>query len=135
VTTSTNQTTPATSIDTVVDGYFAMWNETDPAARRRTIQATWTADARYVDPMFAAQGADELDALVVGVHEHYPGHRFRRIGAVDSHRDRARWAWELYPVNPEGTPPIASGVDFAVLAADGRLREVTGFFEQPKQAA
>jgi hypothetical protein len=30
---------------------------------------------------------------------------------------------------------VAAGVDFAVLAADGRLRQVTGFLEQPASAA
>jgi hypothetical protein len=30
-----------------------------------------------------------------------------------------------------GEPPIAASVDFTVLAEDGRLREVTGFFERP----
>jgi len=57
------------------------------------------------------------------------------VGAVETHHDRARWGWELYPTGPEAGPPVAVGVDFAVLAPDGRLREVTGFFEQPKQAA
>jgi hypothetical protein len=49
---------------------------------------------------------------------------------VDAHHDRVRWSWEL--ATPEG-PAIATGVDFAVLAEDGRLREVVGFFE-PAQA-
>jgi hypothetical protein len=133
--TTNNQPLAANSLDAVVDGYFAMWNQTDPALRRQTIQSTWTADARYLDPLFAAQGADELDALVVGVHQAYPGHRFRLVGSIDTHHDRARWAWELYPVSPQGAAPVAIGVDVAVVAPDGRLHEVTGFFEQPKQAA
>jgi hypothetical protein len=123
--TETNGTTAATA---VVDGYFAMWNETDPAQRREVIEATWSPEASYVDPLFAADGPDALDAMVAGVHSQYPGHRFRLTGAVDIHHDRARWGWELAP---ESGPPVAVGVDFAVLDADGRLREVTGFFEQP----
>ncbi len=70
--------------------------------------------------------------MVTAVHQQYPGYRFRQIGAVDVHHDRARWAWEL--AGPNGSPPVAAGVDFAVLAPDGRLREVTGFFEQPAGA-
>jgi SnoaL-like domain len=136
MTTDNNQTPAATDrLERIVEGYFAMWNEADPAVRARTIQTTWAADARYLDPMFAATGADELDKLVVGVHQAYPGHRFRLVGSIDSHHDRARWAWELSPVSPAGAPPVAVGVDFAVLADDGRLREVTGFFEPPRQAA
>lgn len=82
-------TDTARPISTAVDGYFAMWNESDPQRRREVIAATWAQDAGYIDPMFAADGPEALDALV------------------------------------------AAGVDFAVLAADGRLRQVTGFFEPP----
>jgi hypothetical protein len=109
----------------VVDRYFAVWNETEPARRRELIASTWAPDAYYVDPLFEAQGGDALDATVAGVHSHYPGHRFQQVGQVDTHHDRARWAWEL--VGPDGAP-VAAGVDFAVLAGDGRLRQVTGFF-------
>jgi SnoaL-like domain len=109
------ETDAATPISTVVDGYFAMWNEADPARRRELIAAAWSPDARYVDPMFAADGADALDALVAGVHEQFPGHRFRLTSAVDVHHGRARWGWEL--AGPDGGAPVAGGVDFAVLAS------------------
>ena len=121
-----------TAIDTVVEGYFAMWNESDPQQRRAVIAATWAQDADYVDPLFGAQGHEALDAMVAAVHEQFPGHRFQLTGAVDLHHDRARWGWEL--AGPTGGPPAAAGVDFAVLAPDGRLRSVTGFLEPPAAA-
>ena len=127
------QTNAETVTSRVVESYFAMWNETDAARRRQAIEAAWSEDASYIDPMFAAEGPDALDAMVAGVHQQFPGHRFRLSGAVDVHHDRARWGWEL--AGPAGGPPIAAGVDFAVLAPDGRLREVTGFFEQPATGA
>ncbi len=128
-----NESNGATAIQGVVDGYFAMWNEANPTRRREVIEATWTSDASYVDPMFDAEGPDALDAMVAGVHEQFPGHHFRPTGAVDVHNDRARWDWEL--VGPDDGSTVVAGVDFAVLAPDGRLREVTGFFEQPTDAA
>ena len=117
----------------VVESYFAKWNETDPNCRRQAIEAAWTPDARYVDPLFSADGAAGLEALVVGVHERFPGHRFRLTGGIDVHHDRARRGWEL--CGPAGGSPVAAGVDFALLAPDGRLREVTGFFEPPAQTS
>jgi hypothetical protein len=123
----------ATNASTIVEAYFAMWNETDAARRRAAIERAWTPDASYLDPMFAAEGADGLDALVAGVHQQYPGHRFRLTDPVDAHHDRARWGWEF--VGPDGGTPIAAGVDFAMLAPDGRLRQVTGFFAAPAQPA
>jgi hypothetical protein len=116
----------AASAGKVVEAYFAMWNETDPARRRAAIEAAWSEQASYVDPMFSAEGADGLDALVAGVHQQFPGHQFRQTEAVDAHHDRARWGWEL--TGPDGSAPVAAGIDFAVLAPDGRLRAVTGFF-------
>jgi hypothetical protein len=122
-----------TNTSTIVDAYFAMWNETDPARRRAAIERAWTADATYLDPMFEAAGADGLDALVTGVHQQYPGHRFRLTDPVDVHHDRARWGWEF--VSPDGGTTVVAGVDFAVLAPDGRLRQVTGFFKAPASPA
>ena len=49
---------------------------------------------------------------------------------VDVHHDRAHWGWEL--VSADGVPYLA-GVDYALLSEDGRLREVTGFFEPAAQ--
>ena len=112
------------AIEQTVRQYFEMWNETDPVRRRELIERTWAPVASYLDPMFAADGYDGLDALVDGVRQQFPAHRFRLTGAIDTHHDRARWGWEL--AEP-GAAPIAAGVDFAIVAADGRLGEVTGF--------
>lgn len=109
----------------VVAGYFDLWNETDATARRAALAATWTADASYRDPLLAADGYDALDAMIAAVHAQYPGHRFAQTGPIDSYPGRARWPWAL--VGPGGTP-IVAGLDVAVLAADGRLQAVTGFF-------
>jgi len=122
------ETRVAAPIETIVDGYFAMWNETDADRRRDVIAATWTPSGSYVDPRFDADGYDALDALVAGVHETFPGHRFRLTTPVAVHHDRAYWGWDL--AGPDGAP-VVTGVDFAVLAPDGRLREVCGFYPVP----
>jgi hypothetical protein len=116
-----------THTTTAVEGYFAMWNETDPARRREVIDATFTDDASYVDPQFTADGRDGLDALAAGAQQQFPGHTFRLTTPVDVHHNRARWGWDL--VGPDGTAVVV-GVDFAMMSDDGRLRDVTGFFEQ-----
>jgi hypothetical protein len=116
----------------VVERYFAAWNEQDRARRRALLADAWTEDAVYVDPMFAAAGHAELDDMIAALHQQFPGHRFRKVGAVQAHHDRARWAWEL--ADPAGAA-AAAGVDFAVLAPDGRLAQVTGFLDaQPGPA-
>ena len=113
---------------TVVDAYFQIWNETDAVRRRAQLSEVWAPDAYYVDPMFSASGLDELGALISGLHQDYPGHSFRCTSAMDAHHDRARWSWDF--LSPDGTV-VMSGVDFALLTPDGKLRDVTGFFERP----
>jgi hypothetical protein len=117
--------TTTTDTARIVDAYFAMWNEEDETARAALIETAWTADARYLDPLLEADGADGLSTMVETVHGHYPGHRFRRTSGVDVHHDQARFAWEL--VGPDGSVTVA-GLDVAELASDGRLRRITGFF-------
>jgi hypothetical protein len=114
-----------------IDRYFAMWNETDAGRRRDLIAKTWTEDARYVDPMLEGEGRKGIDAMVAGVHARFPGYKFRRRGAIDLHHDRVRFSWELAP---EGGPVFADGVDFGVVAPDGRLQAITGFIDHAPAA-
>jgi hypothetical protein len=115
----------------LIDGYIAMWNETDAERRRDLIARTWTAAASYLDPVMQGEGQAGIDAMVQGVQERFPGYRFRRTSEVDGHHDRVRFAWEL---GPEGGPALAGGVDFGLVAED-RLQAITGFFDfAPKPA-
>ncbi|MFI5013555.1 MAG: nuclear transport factor 2 family protein [Hyphomicrobiales bacterium] len=122
-----------TNPNDLIDRYFAMWNETNAERRRDLIAATWADDARYVDPMLEGEGRKGIDAMVAAVHQRFPGLKFRRTGKIDLHHDRVRFSWELAP---DDGPVFADGVDFGVLAADGRLRAITGFIDHaPAQPA
>ncbi len=112
-------------VTTVVDTYLAMWNEDDPTARAGLIDGAWADDGSYVDPLLEATGPTALSQMVDGVHAQFPGHRFRRRSGIDAHHDRIRFAWDL--VAPDGAVTVA-GVDVGVLADDGRLASITGFF-------
>ena len=114
-------------IAAVVDNYIAMWNETAPERRRAIIAETWTDDARYLDPVMSGEGADGIDAMVAAAQQQFPGHRFELTQGPDAHNDRVRFAWKL--VGPQNGTPVAAGVDFGTVAADGRLQAVTGFLE------
>src|SRR3954464_13336611 len=116
-----------TEIATVVDDYIAMWNEPDPPARREIIARTWADDATYVDPLMSGEGPDGIDAMVSAAQSQFPGHRFHLTAGPDAHNDRVRFAWTLVADN--GGAAAAAGVDSATVAADGRLRDVTGFLE------
>ena len=111
----------------LIERYFAIWNETDPTRRRNLIAKTWTEHANYLDPVMQGDGHAGIDAMIEGVQQRFPGHQFRRSGEVDAHHDRVRFCWEL---RANGGAVIVDGMDFAVIAADGRLQTVTGFLDR-----
>jgi len=119
-----------TDVTTTVDTYLAMWNEPDRATRLALIERAWTTEGRYVDPLQEAQGHDALSAMVDAIQEQFPGQRFRRQSGVDSHHDQVRFAWDL--ATPDGAVTVA-GVDVGVVADDGRLVSITGFFGDPPE--
>jgi hypothetical protein len=114
-------------VTSVVDAYFAMWNEPDPARRDELIARAFAEDGRYVDPIVDATGHTGIAAMVAGAQAQFPGHWFERVSRIDRHHDHVRFAWELH--TPDGEVAI-TGLDVAELAADGRLRQVAGFFEE-----
>jgi hypothetical protein len=120
-------------VEKTVDTYIAMWNETDPGRRAALVEAAWTNEGSYRDPLLEADGHAGLGTMVEGVHARFPGHRFRRTTGIDVHHDRVRFGWEL--AAPDGAVTVA-GVDVGVLAEDGRLGQIVGFFgELPDEAA
>jgi hypothetical protein len=111
---------------TLVQRYFAIWNETNANRRRELIAQTWADDARYIDPMMRGEGHAGIDAMIQGVQASFAGHRFRQISTTDAHNDHLRFSWELAP---EAGPPVVAGTDFAVVGADNRLQTVVGFID------
>ena len=110
----------------LIDRYIAAWNATDAAERRMLVAATFSDTATYRDPLMQSDGHAGIEAMIAGVQDRFPEHRFRRAGAVDAHHDYLRFSWELAPAGGEA---FVKGTDFAVLAAEARLAAVTGFFD------
>ena len=110
----------------LVERYIALWNETDAESRASLIARTFTEEAQYRDPLMAGAGHAAIDRLAQGVQAQFPGHTLRLIGGVDGFGDRVRCSWELVP---EHGPAVVKATDFGV-TVDGRLVEVTGFFDQ-----
>jgi len=113
--------------DQLLTAYIAMWNETDPRRRRALVEQTMTEDASYLDPLMAGEGVEQIDAMIAAAQQQFPAHRFSLLDGSDAHHDRVRFSWSLAADGSE--QPVAIGVDFAVLAGDGRMRAVTGFLE------
>ena len=110
----------------LVEQYIAVWNETDPAARRRRIDEVFAADARYTDPLADVTGRDALDAVVGAVQGQFGGLVFT-LGPVDAHHDIARFTWEL---GPAGGESLVVGFDVVTTGEDGLVQRVHGFLDK-----
>ncbi|MGY1697095.1 MULTISPECIES: nuclear transport factor 2 family protein [unclassified Geodermatophilus] len=116
-----------TATTDLADRYLAAWNETDPAARRALVDALFTADVRYTDPLADVEGRDGLDGLIAAVQAQFPGFVFRLAGPADAHHGQLRFTWHL---GPDGAEAPVTGFDVAVTDGDGRIRTVLGFLDR-----
>jgi hypothetical protein len=118
----------------LVERYLAAWNERDARRRRDLIAKTYTEDASYIDPHRSGAGYESLSAMIAAVHERFPdSYRFRLASDVESHNDRLRFRWEAG--GTADAPLHFGGTDFAVVAKDGRLGQVTGFTDFAPKAS
>jgi hypothetical protein len=116
-----------TTYDELAQRYIDTWNETDPDARRAAVDQLYTEDARYVDPLAAAEGREAIAAMIGAVQEQFPGFLFRMAGPVDGHHNQVRFGWQLGPAGAEA--PIV-GFDVAVSDGQGRIQTVLGFLDK-----
>ena len=115
-----------TDATNIAQRYIEAWNETDPKRRRSLIDALWTADASFRDPVMQGDGRAGIDAVIEGVQTRFPGFRFNLIGSADGFGDYVRLSWGL---GPDGADAPLKGTDF-VHVEGGQLKSVTGFFDQ-----
>ena len=125
MTDTTDTTDTTTSYVPTVDRYFAALNETDADRRRDLTLEAWTEDGGYFDPLQQAMGHDELVAVPVLAHEQFPGQRFVRTSGIDAHHGLVRFEWALVD---EGGAASVTGLDVGIVADDGRLSRIAGFF-------
>lgn len=116
-----------TAYDELAQRYIDTWNETDPGARRAAVDQLYSEDARYVDPLGAADGCEAICALIGAVQEQFPGFVFRLAGPVDGHHNQVRFGWAL---GPAGAPAPIVGFDVAVSDDAGRIQTVLGFLDK-----
>jgi hypothetical protein len=123
----------------LAEKYLALWNEPDADRRRRLIAELWTQDGRHIlqppeeiraiaarpgialTATLEARGYEEIEARAASVYEHWvasEGLSFR--GRDDAQRlgDVVTFHWEAVA---EDGQVSGVGLDFLVLAADGRI--------------
>ncbi len=113
--------------DTIAQAYIALWNEADPAERRRKLARGWTADASYVDPLMSATGHGDIATMIEGARAQLPGLGFALVGKPDGHGDFVRFSWK---VGPDGGDSLIEGTDVVKLDAARRIAAVIGFLDK-----
>lgn len=113
------------SLEQVVLAYVAAWNTADVAARRDLLERCFAADGTYTDPAAMVEGREALTAHARRFAERWPGSSIAVTSRVDAHDGVACFTWRL--AGPDGAT-VREGIDFVTAGADGRLREVRGFF-------
>ena len=129
----------------LADRYTAVWMEPDADRRRKAIADLWSEDAihilqptqevyeaageRAVNPTWQARGHDELEARVTSAYEDFVATgqmSFRSRGGAKRLGDVVTWRWE--GVSPDGEV-LGAGLEFVILAADGRIATDYQFVE------
>jgi hypothetical protein len=131
----------------LADRYLAPWNEPDADRRRRMIAELWTEDGAHIlqppqemreiaarpgiglAARLEARGHAELEGRVASAYEHWVGSEglsFRRRDDVDRVADVVKFHWEAVDKDGEA---FAVGLNFLVLAADGRIERDYTFVE------
>ncbi|MEI9406078.1 nuclear transport factor 2 family protein [Mesorhizobium argentiipisi] len=115
-----------TDLNTIARNYIAAWNESDVARRKALLDAAFTKDISYRDPVMQGDGHAGVAALIDGVQQRLVGFRFSLKGEPDGFGDNIRFSWNL---GPEGSESVIEGTDIGVIE-DGRLKSVTGFLDK-----
>jgi hypothetical protein len=138
-----------TSPTEIADRYVAMWNEPDPDRRRAAIAELWTEDAAHLlqpphemreaaaapgiglTATLEARGHAALERRATSAYDQFiaPGeYTFRRRDDADRIADVVKFHWEM--VAAESGDVAAVGLEFLVLAHDGRIRLDYQFIER-----
>ncbi|WP_418129316.1 hypothetical protein ABL849_24270 [Variovorax sp. 375MFSha3.1] len=117
-----NTRTDPTDFTRLADRYVAVWNEPDAEARRAAIAGLWVPDGEHYVRTLQARGHEALQQRVTGSHEKNvrdAGFRFVRAGDAQFLHDVVMFHWHMVPA--AGGPVAALGLEFLVLATDGRI--------------
>lgn len=114
------------TLETLADRYCAAWNTADGDERRAILASVLTDGGLYVDPSVRAVGIEAFALHIDGVVARNPGARISRTGPIDSHHEVLRFSWSNRLVDGK---VLRAGIDFCMLATDGKFQSIVGFFD------
>ncbi|SHG46817.1 MULTISPECIES: nuclear transport factor 2 family protein [Geodermatophilus] len=109
-----------------VDAYGAAWLATDAAERLSLLERAWAPDGVYCDPLAHVTGRQALSDHIAGTQEQLAGGRVEVTSRPVRHHDSALFHWRI--TDAAGTT-VLTGLDVVQVDDEGRIRRLTGFFD------
>lgn len=109
----------------LVDQWFATWNEEDAAVRERSLAAITASGVRFEDKYSCLEGANEINSHLTAARRFMPGLRLERRGAIRHCQWHVLADWAA--VGSDGQER-SRGTNLFVLDEEGRISRVTGFW-------
>lgn len=107
--------------------YTQSWAEQDASRRLELFGQSLDPDCVYTDPLIQTTGYEQLCGYMAELHKTVPGVKFITIAFKD-HHDRSLTHWNM--VDSTGNI-LSQGASYGLYGVDGRLLQMTGFFELP----
>ena len=116
-----------TSHKIALDRYESSWSEADPAKRLALFAQSLGPECVYADPNTRLTGYDQLAGYMAELQANIPGVRFVTT-EFKTHHDRSLTHWNMEDGHGN---VLGIGASHFVHGVDGRLMQMTGFFDQP----
>ena len=111
----------------ITEYYVKSWSEKDASKRLELLGRCLNPDCVYTDPVIQVHGCEQLSDYMAEFQQSAPGGAFVATKFA-THHDRALMHWNLVDDKQD---LLAQGVSYFSYGADGRLTQMTGFFELP----
>lgn len=110
-----------------IDAWFAAWSETDASARAATFARIAVPEVQFRDQYSALAGPEDLVAHSGALQRFMPNVRLERNGAVRHCQGMVLADWKTVA----NGSAVSEGTNLFVLAPNGRIEWVTGFWKPP----
>ena len=109
------------------NAYATAWAEADSTKRMQILERYLAGDVTYTDSLTDLAGYAQFSECMAGFQKDMPGVRFVTTGFTHHHQ-RSLAQWNM--VDSKGSI-LGQGESFVQYGQDGRLTQITGFFESP----
>ncbi len=109
-----------------VAAYGAAWLATDEQDRLALLARAWAPDGVYCDPLDLVTGREALAAHIAATQASLAGGRVEVTGEPTRHHDSALFHWRI--TDASGAT-VLTGLDVVQFDDAGRIRRLTGFFD------